>query len=246
MKRWYVAVALAAIIGMVVLVEAGVNGMDIGGNGMDTGSNSHDNGINGGIAKWRHMMGRMAEYRHREKGGMHQEWQHMARHILNITRLEGVLENINGSYYVDDIPLYFGDEMFLNTLARSDYDGDGNYEQVWQELQGLEGTHVVINGVMNNATLYVSHINGIWLRIPGEMNFMQINGTLENINGTFYVGGYELRIKRGYSRSDIDGDGLLERMYQEFAGLEGTNVTVDGIANDGCIMVMHINGIWAR
>jgi len=237
MKRWYMAIALVAIIGMVALVEAGINGIDASG-GDDAA---------GKMAKWRHMLGRLMARGHGRGMQMQQHaWQHVARHMLEITRVEGTLENVNGTYYINNTPLYFGDDAFLNMLARSDYDGDGVYEQIWEELEGLEGSHVVVNGMLNNGTLYVSHINGIWFRVPRDVDVVTIEGTLENINGSFYVDGYELKIKRGYSRSDIDGDGALERMYEEFAGLEGSDVTVDGVMHNGWIMVMHINGIWAR
>ena len=232
------AIGLAALIGMVALVEAGVNGIDDG--------NDAEHGFHEKWSRIKQAMQNRWHSFHGKNGRWNNAWEHAARNMLNVTRLEGVLENINGTYYVDGIPLYLGDEMFLNTLTRSDYDRDGVYEQVGEEIAGLEGSNVVVNGVLRNGTLYVSHINGIWLRMPRDVDVVTIEGTLENINGSFYVDGYELKIKRGYSRSDIDGDGALERMYEEFAGLEGSDVTVDGVMHNRWIMVMHINGIWAR
>ena len=232
------AIGLAALIGMVALVEAGVNGMDSGKDGNEP--------FHGKWSRMKQAIHNRWHSPHGKNGRWNNAWEHAARNMLNVTRLEGVLENINGTYYVEGTPLYLGNEMFLNTLARSDYDGDEKYEQVYQEIEGLEGSNVVVNGVLRNGTLYVSHINGIWLRMPRSVEISEVEGILENINGSYFVDDYKIIIKRGFSRSDIDGDGSLERMYDELAGLEGSNITVDGVIHDGYITVMHINGIWAR
>ncbi len=180
-------------------------------------------------------------------GGMQRQMLHNVwENYLNITRLEGVLEYNNGTYMVDTTVLYLGNEWFLDSLAKSDYDGDGTYEYVWQELEGLLGTTIVINGVLEDDILYASHINGIWFRTPNQADITELEGVLEYSNGSYFVDGTELVIeKRGYTKSDIDGDGALERTMEELDGLVGEEITVDGtVTDDGRILVVHINGIW--
>ena len=185
-----------------------------------------------------------------------QNRQHMTQghtfaqdNYLNITRLEGVLayDNGTGTYLIDTTVFYLGNEWFLETLAKSDYDSDGTYEYIWQELEGLIGSEMVVNGVLEGDTLYVSHINGIWLTTPRQTDIMELEGILESINGSYFVDGTKLSItKRGMSQSDIDGDGALEPINEELYGLLGENITVDGTTVEGGMVVIHINGIWTR
>jgi len=173
----------------------------------------------------------------------------IGHNYLNTTRLEGLLEYNEGTYSVDTTILYLGNEAFLKSLAQSDYDSDGTYEYVEQELEGLQDTVVVVNGVLENNTLYVTHINGIWLRSPILVEITEINGYLTNDNetGKYFVDDIEIIIKKqGFSRSDIDGDGSLEHLREEVNGLIGQIITVDGTSINGAIIVEHINGIWAR
>lgn len=226
MKRKYIALALVGVIACAVLVEASANGIGIE-DGKELGSK---------LGKWlRHRLGQRKMQENR--------WHD----FLNTTRLEGTLEYIDGNYYVNGIELYFGNEWFMESIARSDYDGDGEYEYVWQELEGLIGSDIVVNGVLRDDVLCVSHINGIWLRMPRMAEITEIEGILEEINGSFYINDIQLIIKRGFSKSDIDGDGALERMAEELNGIVGNTITVDGLMNEnGKMVVVHINGIWAR
>ncbi|HEC87894.1 MAG TPA: hypothetical protein ENI52_01100 [Thermoplasmata archaeon] len=219
MKRIYIALALAGIIAFAVLADAGMGGMD--------------------VKDVRGKMGKLLRLKRHVR-------EHMWNNALNQTREEGILEYVNGSYYINGIELYLGNEWFMNSIARSDYDGDGEYEYVWQELEGLVNTEVVINGVLKGDMLYVSHINGIWYRIPKQAEIEEIQGILEYVNGSYYINGTELMIKRGFSKSDIDRDGSLERMTEELNGLLGDEIKVDGIMHDGKMIVFHINNIWAR
>ncbi len=229
MKKLYIALALAGIIAFAVLAEAGENGI----------------GVKDKIGKlFRH------RWHHRCEGSNESKnmWHHDAwRNMLNYTRIEGVLEYQDGVYVVNGVELYVGNEVFLNSIARSDFDRDGEYEYVWQELEGLIGTEVVVNGVLRDGTLYVSHINGIWFRMPRALpELVEMNGVLEYINESYYINDTQLIIKHGLSKSDIDGDGSLETMYEELNGLVGKEITVDGFVNEKGFVVMHINGIWAR
>ena len=223
MKKKYIvgiAIACVAILAFAMLTEAYGDGKDIKGK-----------------------IGKFFKHRWQQRAKMQNIW----RNMLNFTKIEGTLEYINGSYYINGIELYVGNENFLNRMARSDYDRDGIYEYVWQELEGLIGKEVVINGVLRNDILYVSHINGIWYRVPREMpEIVEISGILEYINGSYYINDTELIIKRGFSKSDIDRDGSLERMNEEMNGLLGEEIRVDGFFKDGRLVVIHVNGIWAR
>ena len=226
MKRIYIAAALAAIIGLAVVVEAGMNGME----NSDIGSKWQ---------KFKHMW--------QNRFARHHRMQHAWRNMLNFTRMEGILESENGSYYINGVQLYLGGDAFMNSISRSDYDRDGSYEYIWQEMDGLVGSYIVVNGIIKGDTLYVSHINGIWLRMPRESpEITELEGVLEYINGSYYINGIELLIKHGFSKSDIDGDMQLERMDEEMNGLVGQQITVDGFMNEKGFVVLHVNGIWAR
>jgi len=78
------------------------------------------------------------------------------------------------------------------------------------------------------------------------LNFTKIEGILEYTNGSYYINDTKLIIKRGFSKSDIDRDGSLERMDDEMKGLLGEEIRIDGFFKDGRLVVLHINGIWAR
>jgi len=240
MKRMYIALALAGLIGCAVLVDAGINGI-----GTEDG-----NGVAGGAGKWlRNRMMNQWKRGHVGAGGfpMAQQWrwQQVAGNYLNTTRMEGVLEYDGENYTVDGVVLYLGNEWFLESLAKSDYDGDGTYEYVWQELEGLTDFWVVVNGVLHGDVLCASHINGIWLRAPREADITEITGVLEQVNGSYVIDGTELLFKkRRYSRSDMDGDGSLERTVEEINGLVGQEITVDGTMTEKGLFAVHINGIW--
>lgn len=284
MDRKYIALALAGLVGVAALINAGVIGVSADdGSTTDTGTDgdvdasdanepgntyANDTGFHGPGSngeRFRHQGMEMNQRGNREGPpgmGMNQyqddeldqfqgnEWctkDYLTKNYLNITRLEGILAYNNGTFMVDTTVLYFGNELFLKGLAKSDYDGDGIYEYVWQELEGLIGTELVVNGILDGDTLYVSHINGIYLTMPKQTDITELEGILERTNGSFFVNGTQLLItKRGISMSDIDGDDMLEPLAEELNGLLGENVSVDGTTIEGGLIVIHINGIWAR
>jgi len=177
------------------------------------------------------------------------EPSYMGCKYLNTTRLEGLLEYNDGTYFVDTTVLYLGNDVFLKSLAQSDYDRDGTYEYIEQELEGLQDTVVVVNGVLENNSLYVTHINGIWLRNPILVEITEIQGylTYDNKTGSYFVNDTEIILKKqGFSLSDIDGDGSLEPLWGEIDGLAGEIITVDGTLLDETLVVEHINGVWVR
>ncbi|KAA0007201.1 MAG: hypothetical protein FE045_00910 [Thermoplasmata archaeon] len=226
MKRYVAAGLLVAIIAVAAMAGAG-----IGIKNVFDGENVH-----GGANKWQARMHEMAEAKMKARRGIY-------RDLLNLDREEGTLSYEEGKFYVDGIEIYFGDAWWLNHTIRSDYDGDGEYETVWNELLGLVGSNVTVNGRLVNETLVASHINGMFLRIPFKTEFMVLNGVIEQVNGTFYIDGYKIILPRRMARSDYDGDGLLERMHVELQGLAGSVATIDGYAFNGKIRPLHINGI---
>ena len=225
MKRYILGIGLAAIVIAAMMMQAGI-GAKIYGN-----DESHEKGHMTYDERMKHMkMARnMAKAIH--------------RNLLNMDREEGVLSYSDGTFYVNSIPLYVGDSWWLNHTIRSDYDGNGEYETVWQELNGLIRSHIVVNGIYKNGTLIVSHINGMFLRIPVVATFVSIDGTLEKINGSYFIDGYHIIIPNKIARSDYDGDGILERMHAEMDGLVGQEVKIDGYILNENIKPLHINGI---
>lgn len=262
MERKYVALALIGLIGCAALVSAGVIGVELAdGYGMPGAGSGTNDAANGADAEapdsgaWLRdrmrdrMQDRMQQHRHQMQHRQVERADLAMEHYLNLTRLEGILayDSEMETYMIDATVLYVGDDRFLASLARSDYDRDGSYEQVQDELQGLVGGEVVVNGLLDNDTLHVSHVNGIWLRVPREVTVMELEGVLENSNGSFFVDGTELCFAGpGRPRSDIDGDGILERLHEELDGLVGDMVTVDGAMAHGRLVVMHVNGISVR
>jgi len=219
MKKYVIAIGLVATIAIAVVAQAGF------------GIKNEWFGKDGKNEMKKMEMQRMAKMR-----GIY-------RNLLNMDREEGVLSYQNGTFYVNDMPLYVGDNHWLNHTIRSDYDGNGKYEIIWKELNGLIGSNVVVNGKYNNGTLIVSHINGMFLRMPFVADFVKINGQLEFNNRSYFVNGYKIIVPNRMARSDYDGDGMLERMWQELNDLAGSNVTIDGYIFNGNIRAMHINGI---
>ena len=233
MKKYMLAAGLAAIVGVAILAQAGIGIKNVFEN------NDESNAYHAGSAAKR--MARM--HKMAEMKMMAGRMARMHRNLLNMDREEGMLSYQNGTFYVNEMPVYFGDAWWLNHTIRSDYDGDGEYETVWNELLGLVGSNVIVNGRYNNGTLIASHINGMFLRIPVITQFVQLNGTLEEINGSYYINGLRIALPNRMARSDYDNDGLLERMHQELAGLAGNIVTVDGYVFNDIIKPLHINGI---
>lgn len=248
MNKKYVVIALVATIAIAVLAQAEISAMKKSANVANGNGFYREKMTN----CWRNRDRWMEQEMNNFSDETMNCWRNRERirerelNYLNTTREEGTLEYIDGKYYVNGIEIYFGNEFFLATTSRSDYDMDGSYETVKEEISGLVGSNVIINGLLENGILYASHINGIWLRPPCYNEFTELQGVLEKINGSYYINGIKLIIKQGFSKSDIDRDGSLERMYEELNGLVGKEVKIDGLLKDDSIVVMHINGIWAR
>ena len=67
--------------------------------------------------------------------------------IDNLSELTGILENIEDSFYMDNIELLFGpDEKITRKASPFDYDGDEVIETVYNEINGLKGEFLYIKG----------------------------------------------------------------------------------------------------
>ena len=223
MKRYVLGIGLAAIIAIAVLAQAGFgikNGF--------FGNDSHE--------KMKNMQRLLRHAKNMRARAMY-------RNLLEMDREEGIMSYENGAFYVNDIPLYVGDAWWLNHTIRSDYDGDGEYELIWNELNGLIGSNVVINGRYDDGAIIVSHINGMFFRMPVIATFVSLNGEIKKVNQSYFIDEYKIILPNRMARSDYDGDGKLERMHMELDGLVGSNVTIDGYIFNDKIRPLHINGI---
>lgn len=238
MKKSTIAIAAVGVVGLLVMGTALATTAS-NGNGTD----------DGGHFQWAKQMFGKFMHRHQERV------QARENAMENMTEISGVLLYENGTYYVNDQAVSFGPEWLLeNMTARSDYDRDGTYEAMKEEIEGLEGTEVTIMGIMKNYTINAFYINGIWYRNPVRMpdEIFEITGVLEYGNGSYTVDGQEIffgparALFNRVARSDYDGDGQMESIYYELDGLLGKEVTLDGFYNGDAFMPVHIDGMWYR
>jgi hypothetical protein len=186
---------------------------------------------------------------HYRNGGCSQE-----KPLDHMTEATGIFSINNGTYFVDPYSLSFGPEWLLqNITARSDYDRDGTYETLEEELDGLAGEIITIMGVLKEDTIMPFYINHIWyknpVRVPQEIS--QLSGLLTHDekyaigNQTIYFGSMKQLLYR-VAQSDYDEDGQLESMYYELDGLisGGNDVVLDGFYKNDSFIPVHINGMW--
>ena len=88
----------------------------------------------------------------------------------NLTEITGFLEYSDNIYSVDDVEVHFGPYWYItNTQASFDFDGDGSLEPIFDELQGLVGSEVTLEGhLQSDNWLSVFYINGELYREPGK------------------------------------------------------------------------------
>jgi len=235
MKKSTMAIAAVGVVGL-LLIGTALATTATNGNG------------DGNWHQW--AKGLMGKLMHR-----HQVRQKiMEKAMENMTEVSGNFYFENGTYYIDGYVISFGPNWFIeNMTARSDYDRDGNYETIKEELKGLEGTDVTIMGILKNDTIFAFYINGIWYRNPVRMpdEISEISGILEydgkyTINNqTIFFGPMGMLFNK-VAQSDYDRDGQLESMYYELNGLLGTQVNLDGFYKGDVFIPAHINGIWYR
>jgi len=88
----------------------------------------------------------------------------------NLIEIIGILEYDEQYFTTDEIELHFGPNWYINSAISSlDYDGDGEEELIIDELLGLVGTEVTVEGHMQSDNwMSVFTINGMVYREPGQ------------------------------------------------------------------------------
>ncbi len=90
----------------------------------------------------------------------------------NLTEMTGVLEYDGTTFTMDTTILMFGCYNYLNTTQSPyDFDGDGTTETILNELLGMVGTTITVEGYLHcqNTRLMVFFINGIEFRDCGAI-----------------------------------------------------------------------------
>ena len=89
---------------------------------------------------------------------------------VDLTTINGVLTFDGTNFHIDDVELHFGPTWFIESAESSvDYDGDGELELVYDELQGLVGIEVTVEGhLQSSGWMSVFTINGEIYREPGQ------------------------------------------------------------------------------
>jgi hypothetical protein len=85
----------------------------------------------------------------------------------NLTELTGVLAYNGTTFTIGTTVLHFGCYTYLNTtVSPYDFDGDGELETILNELLGMVGTTITVEGYLRcqNTRLVVFYINGIEYR----------------------------------------------------------------------------------
>lgn len=85
----------------------------------------------------------------------------------NLTEMTGVLAYDGTTFTMETTILCFGCYEFLNTtITPYDFDGDGELETILNELLGMVGTTITVEGFLRcqNTRLVVFYINGIEYR----------------------------------------------------------------------------------
>lgn len=88
----------------------------------------------------------------------------------NLTEITGVLVYDGKDFFINDTELHFGPFWFINISESSeDYDGDGEIEVIFDELLGLVGSQVTVEGHnQSSGWMSVFTINGMTYRDPGQ------------------------------------------------------------------------------
>ncbi len=89
---------------------------------------------------------------------------------VDLTTITGLLTYDGTNFYIDDVELHFGPTWFIVSAESSvDYDNDGELELVYDEIQGLVGTEITVEGhLQSSGWMSVFTINGEIYREPGQ------------------------------------------------------------------------------
>jgi hypothetical protein len=89
---------------------------------------------------------------------------------VNLTTITGIVTYDGSNYFIGDVELHFGPTWFIESAESSvDYDGDGELELVYKEIQGLVGTEITVEGhLQSSGWMSVFTINEEIYREPGQ------------------------------------------------------------------------------
>ena len=89
---------------------------------------------------------------------------------VNLTNITGTLSFDGTNFYTEDVELHFGPIWYIkNNESSIDYDQDGNLELIYDELQGLVGPEITVEGhLQSSGWMSVFTINGETYREPGQ------------------------------------------------------------------------------
>jgi len=87
-----------------------------------------------------------------------------------LTELTGILEYAEENFFIGDVELHFGPEWYIiAAISAEDFDGDGEYELVIDELLGLVGIEITVEGhLQSDDWMSIFTINGLVYREPGQ------------------------------------------------------------------------------
>ncbi|KYK21513.1 hypothetical protein AYK25_03450 [Thermoplasmatales archaeon SM1-50] len=146
MKKYiYVALAALALISMGSASAVLLQVSEIKTSSLTTGSLDCGGGCGGGGG-------------HGGGGGCHNN--------TNMTEITGVLQFNNTEFKIGTTILKFGCYDYLNnTISPHDFDGDGEIETILNELLGMVGTTITVEGYLRcQNRLIVFYINGLQYR----------------------------------------------------------------------------------
>ena len=88
----------------------------------------------------------------------------------NLSELTGIMTYDGAKFYIDPVELHFGPNWYINSaISAVDYDNDGTFELIIDELQGLVDTTVTVEGhYQAQDWMSVFTINGEVYREPGQ------------------------------------------------------------------------------
>lgn len=87
-----------------------------------------------------------------------------------LTELTGILEYDEENFFIGEVELHFGPEWYIiAAISAEDYDGNGEKELIIDELLGLVGTEITVEGHLQSENwMSVFTINGLVYREPGQ------------------------------------------------------------------------------
>jgi hypothetical protein len=88
----------------------------------------------------------------------------------NLSTLTGTLTYDGTNFFIGDVEVHFGPSWYItSSMSAVDYDQDGQYELVIDEIQGLVGAEVSVEGhYQSDGWMSVFTINGETYREPGQ------------------------------------------------------------------------------